>query len=703
MTITINNMKVEILDGESILDAACRADIYIPHICSHPDLPPQGGCKLCVVEIEGLDEPVCSCKTTAEEGMVIRTNTDRLNQLRTLSMELMLAGHPHDCTSCKAYMNCELQAMMQYLGTVHARMRDIHKSNTKINMVNPLIVREMERCIQCGRCVRACRELRGVNAIEYNKKNGEVYIGTLEDKPFVESDCRFCGACIQVCPTGALQDAEGTFRTDLPKEEALIPCRAECPAHIDIPSYVRLVQEEKYSEAVGVIREKVPFPHALGYVCNHRCETGCKREKLNEAVAIRDLKRFAVEHDTEMAWKEKEVKKEENGKRIGVIGGGATGLTAAYFLNKAGYEVTVYEKEPLAGGMMTYGIPNYRIPEDDIQKEIQYIVDQGVVLKTGEEVASAVELKSENKYDAVLVSVGAGKGKRMDYLKGSDKKQVFTALEVLKAARQGKELELGNVVTVIGGGNVAFDTARTLIRLGKEVNVVCLEKGEAMLADKLEIEEGLEEGLALYDGFTNIEITGNKEKVEGLHVKKVESFYFDEYRRLVCNTVEDSDRVIPTDAVIFAAGQVCALTDAFGLELNRFGFVAGEIEDVTTSVEGIFAAGDVKTGTRFLIDAIEAGRKVAETIDAYLGGDGVLEYAKRELQKKQEIGIIEQFSSLKRVEPDVLQPQLRRSCFDKVDLSFSMEKAKCEANRCLQCDLRVTLKPVKNWNAYQYK
>jgi len=702
VTIYINDIAVTAAEGESILEAARKADIYIPHICSHPDLTPQGGCKLCIVEIEGLDKPVCSCETMVEEGMVVKSNTDKLNKMRSVSMELMLAGHPHDCTSCKAYMNCELQALMQYLGTVHARMRDIHKKNTKINVVNPLIVREMERCIQCGRCVRACNELRQVDAIDYKKKDNEFYIGTDHDLPFVDTDCRFCGACIQVCPTGALQDAEGTFRTDIPKDEALIPCQAECPAHIDIPSYVRLVSEGKYSDAVGVIREKVPFPHALGFVCNHRCETGCKREKLNEAISIRDLKRFAVEHDTEMTWKAKDTKKPSTGKKVGVVGAGATGLTAAYYLNKLGHSVTVYEKGSLAGGMMTYGMPEYRIPEVDIQKEISYIIDQGVKLVTNTEVGSVTNFKEDGGYDSVLVAIGASYGRRMN-LPGSDLQQVYTAIEILKNIRRHKDMDIGKTTTIIGGGNVAFDCARSLVRKGKNVNVVCLEKGSAMLADDLEIKEGLEEGIKLYDGYTNIEIQGNEGKVTGLHIREIKGFHFDEQRKLVCEEIPDSDQVLATDSVVFAAGQMTGLTEAFGIGLNRFGFPDADMQKLSTSVDGVFAAGDVMTGTRFVIDAIAAGRRAATAIDQYLGGDGNIDETYVERDRHQNIGVIEDFSKQPRVQPEVLSVDDRKNSFDRVDLNFPEKEAVCESSRCLQCDLRVTLQPVKNWNAYGHK
>ena len=202
-------------------------------------------------------------------------------------------------------------------------MRHVTKKTTKINTVNPLIDREMERCIQCGRCVRVCADVRGVKVLDYQKKDGETYIGTLNDLPLDASGCRFCGACVEVCPTGALQDREGVFRKDLIRDEALIPCSAECPAHINIPQYIRMIAEGNYDAAVATIREKVPFPMSLGYVCTSYCQKKCKRNGLNGAVDIKGLKLFAAKHDTTQSWKDQYVKAAPaTGKKVAVVGGG---------------------------------------------------------------------------------------------------------------------------------------------------------------------------------------------------------------------------------------------------------------------------------------------------------------------------------------------------------------------------------------------
>lgn len=701
----IDGREIEAESGQTVLEAALAADVYIPHLCTHPDLSTQSGCKLCIVDIEGVEGAVCSCETAAEDGMRVTTKSERLQHKRSVAMELMLAGHPHDCTSCKAYLKCELQALMQYLGAVHSRLRDVHRETNHINTNNPLIVREMERCVQCGRCVRACNDLRDVGILAYCKKHDETYIGTQEDMPLGEAGCRFCGACVAVCPTGALQDAEGIFRTDLPKEQAIVPCQAECPAHTDIPAYLRAINESKYSDAVGIIREKLPFPHALGYVCNNRCETGCKRSGLNDPLSIRNLKRFAVEHDEEQAWKDKYLAAApRTGKKVAVIGGGATGLTAAYYLNKKGHDVTVFEKQRIPGGHMTGGMPEYRIPTKDVLAEVKIIEDSGVNIVCDAEVKNAAGLKKD--YDAVLVAIGTSVGKKLGYLPGANFDQVYTAVDLLRANRLGLPIDLGSTVNVIGGGNVAFDVACTLIRMGKTVNVVCLEK-DASQASAEERDMGLEEGVNLFDSHSNEAILGSREKVTGLQVHKINSFHFHpETRALVEDPIPDSTYVIPCDSIVFAAGQVTGLTEDFGIAVNKFGYPidpkTGKSEQ-TTSVEGVFAAGDVITGTKFVIDAIAQAREAAERIDRYLGGDGNIDEELVERRHDPKIGKIDDFYKLPRQEMDIKPAAERKDNFLPISDGLTCEQAGCESGRCLQCDLRRDISPVKFWTEYAIK
>lgn len=704
VTLTVDGRTISANPGQSVLNAALDAGIYIPHLCSHPDLPPQANCKLCVVEVAGQDGVVCSCELPASEGLQVVTQSSALLQRRKVALELMLAGHPKDCVSCKRYMNCELQAMIQYLGTVHSRMRVTSRKTDHLNVDNPLVVREMERCIQCGRCVRACDDLRGVGILGFNRRGDEVYVGTAGDLPLGEAGCRFCSACVAVCPTGALQDQFGIFRDDLPWEEAIVPCGAECPAHADIPAYLRLIQQGRHSEAIAVIREKVPFPHVLGYVCNHRCESGCKRTALNSPVSIRNLKRYAAERDTEQVWRGKGFHKDRTGKRIAVIGGGPAGLTAAYYLNKLGHDVTVYEKQNVAGGYMALGIPEFRAPTAVVQAEVGYIVESGVRVLYGQTVESAAALKAE--HDAVLVAVGTPVGKKLR-LPGANYRQVYTAVDFLRASRLGQTLDLGKTCCVIGGGNVAFDVAGTLLRMGVRATVVCLEKGEAMLADRDEIEAACSEGAVLYDGHSNEGIEGTPEQVTGLRVHEVSEFHFDRATgALVETAIPDSTRVIACDSIVFAAGQATGLTEGFGLELNRFGYPVDPQSGKSghrTNLDGVFCAGDVITGTSFVINAIESGRQAASLIDRYLGGDGQIDETLVERVRQPKIGKVDGFYLTARQELSLRPASERVGDFKPINVNFNADQAACEASRCLQCDLRKDIHRSRIWSEYAVK
>lgn len=699
MNLTIDGRTVSFRPGQSVLEAALAAGIYIPHLCTHPDLPVQANCKLCVVSVAGRSDVVCSCETPAEDGMVVTTKSEDLTHRRRVAMELMLAGHPHDCTGCRSYGKCELQALTQYLGAVHSRLRTVPKATNHINTVNPLIDREMERCIQCGRCVRICQDVRGVGVLDYCKKDGETYIGTKNDLPLDAAGCRFCGACVEVCPTGALQDREGVFKKDTgTREQYLIPCTQECPAHIDVPAYVRAIREGKPGEAHAIIREKVPFPLVLGHICNHLCQQGCKRSHLNETVSIRDLKRFAVENDKEQSWRNKGFHKDRTGKRVAVIGGGPCGLTAAYYLNKLGHDVTVLEKRPQLGGPMTSGIPAYRLPLEGVMGEIQYILDSGVQYEVNREVTDAAALRKD--YDAVLVAVGVSKGKRLP-LPGADLPQVYTAMDVLADNRAEKDMSyLGKTVCVIGAGSVGYDVARSLIRKGMTVHLTCLEQADGILADADDQTEGAQEGVDLLPGRAFEAIEGT-DHVTGLRVHTVLSSTYDKTTGKVTEVAQEgSQTVIPCDSVVFATGQYTGLNDFddFGIALNSRGFPV--VEDFRTSVDGIFAAGDAITGISFVVKAIQQGRLVTAVIDRYLGGDGKIDETLAERTASPEIGRIAHFGQLPRVEQALRPAEERVKDNGDVYRTYSCQEAGCEAERCLQCDLRTQLHQVKVWAEY---
>ena len=695
--ITIDGTRLEVPENKNVLECALEAGIYIPHLCHHPDLPENGSCRMCIVEVEGQEGVTTSCTLRAQDGMVVHTTSERINKLRTLALELLLAGHPEDCSTCPKYGNCELQTLIQYIGANNARMRTRIKG-IKMEEGNPLLIHDMNRCVLCGRCVRACNKLRGVGVLQYNKKELETYVGTLHGKLLKDEDCRFCTACAEVCPTGSIRDKLQLLTTNLKKEEALVPCRTACPAHTDIPRYIRFVKEGDYDAAVAVIREKVPFPNALGHVCSHVCELECKRKEVSEAMSIRDIKRYAAEHDTGRYWKGKGKQLPDTGKKVCVVGGGPAGLTAAYYLRKQGHAVTVKEALPTVGGMMSYGIPSYRLPREIVAQEANVIEEQGVVIETNTKVEKPVELLSE--YDAVLMTIGAHKGVRLP-MEGSELPGVLLNIDFLRNASLGQETGMGKRIIVLGGGNVAFDCARTAKRLGaEEIHLACLEAREAMTADDEEIEQAKEEGIFVHPAQTFERITGT-DAVTGVDFMNVKSFTFDENRRAIIEKEEGSEHHIDADTVIFATGQRPDLTEEAGLTLGRANSIVVKENSLATETEGVFAAGDVVYGTKSVILAIASGRDAAVEIDKYLGGDGdISETLAPEQHADPKIGKVEGFGYFGRTKTQVTPAAERQDNFNEVDHGICDADICGEASRCLQCDLRLQIHPSRLWTEY---
>lgn len=695
--ITIDGTQLTVPDNKNVLDCALENGIYIPHLCHHKDLSPLGSCRMCIVEVEGEEEVKTSCTLKAKDGMVIQTKTPKLEQLRMLALELLLTGHPEDCSTCPKYGNCELQMLIQYIGPKTGRMK-LRTKGFKVQEENPLILHDMNRCVLCGRCVRACNELRGAGVLQYQKKELETYVGTLHNKLLKDADCRFCGACAEVCPTGTIRDK--LINSEVKKEDAIVLCRHACPAHTDIPRYIRYVKNGEYDKAAAVIREKLPFPKALGMICTHACELECKRKEVNEAMSIRNIKRYAAEHDTGSLWKGKGKQLPDTGKKVCVVGGGPAGLTAAYYLRKQGHDVILKEALPTVGGMMSYGIPSYRLPRDIVAEEVQIIADQGVKIEVNTKVEAPVELLKE--YDAVLMTIGGHKGVRLP-MEGSNLPGVILNADFLRNASMGNETGMGKRIIVLGGGNVAFDCARTAKRLGaEEIHLACLEAREVMTADDEEIEQAQEEGIFVHPAQTFERITG-VDAVTGVDFMNVESFTFDENRRAIIQKEEGSEHHIDADTVIFAVGQRPDITEEAGLTLGRANsiFVNDIEKDKSTSVEGIFAAGDAIYGTKSVVMAVESGREAAEQIDRFLGGDGdISEQLAPEETADAYIGKCPGFGYMERKETIVDAPEERQDNFRLFDHGICDADICAEAGRCLQCDLRLQISRPSLWGDF---
>jgi NADH-quinone oxidoreductase subunit F len=464
------------------------------------------------------------------------------------------------------------------------------------------------------------------------------------------------------------------------------PCIHTCPAGVDVPRYIRLIAEENYDEALAVIRERIPFPSVCGYVCFHPCETKCRRGQIDEPIAIKALKRYAADHAIKSASSEPQIAP-PSGKRVAVVGAGPAGLTAAYYLSKlGGHAVTVFEALPEAGGMMRVGIPQYRLPKDVLDAEIDAIKGVGVDIKTNTRVDSLDSLIQEG-YDAVFLALGAHAGTKM-HVDGEDTPGVIDCVSMLRDVSLGKKVRLGERVAIIGGGNAAIDAARTALRLGaKEVTTLYRRTREEMPADTEEVEEALREGVNI-----DFLVAPNKIWSDNGHLAM-------ECIRMKLGEIDASGRRRPEkvagsefkelfDVVIAAIGQTPQITERFGMKIDRGGTLHADPDTLATDREGVFAGGDVVSGPASVIEAIAAGRQAAISIDRHLGGEGIID---EKLAKPEELSqrpeATEDEEEKQRQEMALLPVGKRLRDFDTVELGFSKEAALEEARRCLSCDL----------------
>ena len=566
-------------------------------------------------------------------------------------------------------------------------------------------------CEQCGRCSSAC-PITGVNEFNIRRLVRHVELDLIDDiagstMPWF---CAVCGRCEDACPNGIkIMDITRTLRAIGPEKR--IPekpqCTEACPAGIDVPGYLRYIADNKPDEACKLIIEKAPFPGILGRVCTHPCETACKRGEVGESISICAAKRFAADRAGNFSeWMSSAAA--DTGHKVAVIGAGPAGLTAAFYLRKKGHQVTVFEAREKPGGMMRYGIPYYRLPEDILEKEIQAVLSPGIELRTGQKLGVDYEIDQlrQEGFEAVFVAVGAQLSRRID-LEGSDLDDVHWGVEFLADVTDGKNMAVKDRVVVIGGGNVAVDVALTALRLGaKEVKLACLESREEMPANPWEIQQAREEGVEMLYSWGPDKITANAGNVTGIELVRCTSVFDDEGN--FCPYFDDTKKSIAADQVILAIGQAsetafcrdfCFLDDQGSLPVHN-GLIIIDNNTQETEIKGVFAGGDAANGPATVIEAIAAGRRAAISIDTYLGGDGTIELGMQNMacgngqpnyDGKRENG----FSELKRVEVPSLPLTERISGFSEVELCCSDEQIKAETHRCLQCDLEICLAKEK--------
>jgi len=734
--LTIDGQPIEVPAGTTILEAARQADIYIPSLCYHPDLPsakdrpalqaifhgeykienvlPEQclkGCGICVVEVEDRSELVDSCETEATDGMVVIIQNERIKAKRREKLEPIMARHRHACLTCvqqegcsraqcfsnvpenerccQQFGHCELQNIANYVGMPDSTPRWV-PTDLAVFEDHPLFERDYNLCIGCIRCVRACCDMRGIEALGFVfDKNGQVQVGTVA--PTLEdSGCKFCTACVAVCPTGALVDK---FFQPATREAELVPCKAACPVHIDVPAYLRMCAQGKRDEANAIIREKVPFPGVLGRVCNHPCEAACRRREINEAISICALKRYAADGEKGL-WKKKNRIEADSGRKVAVIGAGPAGLTAAFYLRKKGHGVTVFDAGRVAGGMMRYGIPKYRLPAEILDKEIDDILKFGIKFKPGQTLGKDFTFAqlTQNGYDAVFLGVGAQNSRRIP-LEGCNSPDVIWGVEFLRRVAEGEQIKLKDRVVVIGGGNVAVDAAMTALRCGAgDVKMACLECWEEMPASPRELEEARAEGVEIMPSWGPDRVISEDGHVARMDLVKC-TRVFDEGGQF-CPEFGEAKECIPVDQVIVALGQTADLSfleDSSQIKIKS-GLIVINRDTMETDAKGIYAGGDITQAAGAVINAIAAGRQAAASIDMALGGSGDIDEALFVPSAPDHfLGRDEGFAAWTRENIPKLNPSTRIRGFEEITKGYDDEKAAREARRCLQCDLRLHL------------
>ena len=542
--------------------------------------------------------------------------------------------------------------------------------------------------------------------------------------------CVACGRCVEVCPAGAARlgqklctrHGEITYpKQELPDETkwgpekwspdyrdknqlncydtGTSPCKTACPAHLPVQGYIRMAAEGRYMDALKLIKTENPFPAVCGAICNRRCEDACTRGTIDQPVAIDEIKKFIAEQELHADKRYIPEMLNASGKphneKIAVIGAGPAGMSAAFYLQKQGYPVTVFERQKSPGGMLVYGIPSFRLEKEVINAEIEVLREMGVEFKCGVEVGKDITIQQlrDQGYKAFYVAIGA-QGGRKTGVPGEVAEGVVTGVEFLNRVNREGTLTLSGKTVVVGGGNVAIDVARTALRCkSEEVSMFCLESAETMPAAKDEVEEAKEEGIQVNNGWGPKEILTENGKVTGIVFKRCTAV-LDAEGRFNPQYDENDTRTVPCENVLLSIGQSIVWGELLAgtkVEFNRNGTAKADSVTFQTAEPDIFVGGDVYTGPRFAIDAIAAGKEGSVSIHRFVHEGHSLTLG-RNLRHFIELNKddiqVETFDNAKRQIPGK-KAGVAKETFADLRSTFTEEQVKAEANRCLGCGATV--------------
>ena len=544
-------------------------------------------------------------------------------------------------------------------------------------------------CIGLGDCIDACQ----FNALKMGPEGYPVV---------VEENCVGCGVCETVCPKYVMKVktmSERLMHFNC-SDDRLAPCRQTCPAEIDIPLYIAQIREGDYEGAVNTIRERNPFLLSCGRVCPHPCEINCRRGIEDEPVSINQLKRFVADYEMNSEERLPIPMAPLTRKRIAVIGGGPAGLTCAYFLRRLGHQVNIFEAMPKLGGMLRYGIPQYRLPKEVLDWEIEGILDLGIDFHTNVRFGHDFDLSSlvASGFDAIFLGIGAWKDASLR-VKGEDLKGCYTGIDFLSRLAAGETIPISQTAAIIGGGNTAIDCTRNLIRLGaQKVYIVYRRTRAEMPANAVEIDAAEHEGVQFLFLAAPVEVKGDEDgKVTHLEYLKMELGEPDASGRRRPVPVEGSEALLETDMVITAIGQSPDITFSersrkrlAELKTTRWNTIDVNPATLQSNIPYLFAAGDAATGPSLVVDAIGGGRRAARSIHQYVMGQEITaqpEELGNDLIAETIFDHVDGVVKNPRAPMPELPVEERIHSFVEVDQVLTENSAKSESNRCLSCCL----------------
>lgn len=647
-------------DTFSVSDCSCRASRrHIDEGCGHLET------EMCIQMGSGAEYYIKTGRAreiTREEAKEIIHNAEQLGMMHEMphTEELGEAFAICNCCGCSCF-SMRVASMF--------KTPDAIRSNYTAK-VNP------ENCVACGQCVENCP----VNAIQLGQKLC-AKIPLPEKKERTARDHMW-----------SIKDYNLDYRENRQNvcEEGTSPCKTACPAHIAVQGYIKLASQGKYMEALELIKKENPFPAVCGRICPHGCESECTRGEIDEPIAIDEIKKFIADQELDSDKRFIPERRHEYGKKIGIVGAGPAGLSCAYYLAIDGYKVTVFEKEDKLGGMLTLGIPSFRLEKDIVDAEIDILKEMGVEFKTGVEVGKDITLDDLRKdgYEGFYLAIGAQGGRKLG-IEGEDADGVITGVEFLRNVNLGKDVKLPKRAIVIGGGNVAIDVARTASRTGAtDVKMFCLESREEMPALVEEIEETLEEGITIGNGWGPKRIVVENGKVTGVEFKKCTSV-FNSDGRFAPEYDENDTMIVETDVVLLSIGQSIEwgnLLDGSKVELNRNNTAKADGLTYQTAEKDVFVGGDAFTGPKFAINAIAAGKEAAISLHRFVqpGQSLTLGRDRREYHMfDKDNVVIEGFDNVPRQRIGH-NPEAKNS-FKDDRVTFTEEQMKKETERCLGC------------------